>query len=198
MTKLECRILRELFATYNSEGCIGVEVGSFLGRSSWEISNSIPLGKLFCVDKWDNWKFSKTDDTDTIISKMIDPNNLTTPALGTPCSIELFLENTKECTNITTIQAFKPEHLADWDQPIDFLFLDAEHANPSDREWLDFWLPKIKSGGRLAGHDFYMGNSKLYPDIHLNIRHLQTLLNQRVKHTRSVTTNESSIWYFDI
>jgi predicted O-methyltransferase YrrM len=191
MTALECRILRDLFSSYNSEECIGVEVGSFLGRSSWEISKSIPLGKLFCVDKWDNWKFSKTYNATKTFSS-------TAPALGTPCSIELFLENTKECTNITTIQADAPKHLADWNQQIDFLFLDAEHANPSDREWLDFWLPKIKPGGRLAGHDFYMGNSTLFPDIHANIRYLQTLLNQRVKHTRSVTTNESSIWYFDI
>jgi len=190
MKESECRILRELFSPYNSAKCVGVEVGSFLGRSSWEISHSIPQGKLYCIDSWHNWKSTKIFNNHR--------NDLTIPPSGTPCSIKLFLENTKECTNITTIQAFKPEHLADWDQPIDFLFLDAEHANPSDREWLDFWLPKIKSGGRLAGHDFYMGNSKLYPDIHLNIRHLQTLLNQQVKHTRSVTTNESSIWYFDI
>ena len=198
MTETECVILRELFSPYNAEECVGVEVGSFLGRSSWEISNSIPLGKLYCIDKWDNWKFSKIYDTATIFSKKIYTNNLTTPKLGTPCSIELFLENTKECTNITTIQASKPEHLNDWNQQIDFLFLDAEHANPSDREWIDFWLPKIKPGGRLVGHDFYMGNSTLFPDIHLNIRYLQTRLNQRVKHTRTITTNQSSIWYFDI
>ena len=197
MTPSECRILRELFATYNSEECIGVEVGSFLGRSSWEISNSISLGKLYCIDKWDDWKHTHEVSAYPHIKKSY-PYSLLSPALGTPCSIDLFLENTKMCNNITTIKAYKPDQLADWDQQINFLFLDAAHANPSDREWIDFWLPKIKPGGKLVGHDFNIGNPSLFPDIHLNIRYLQTRLNQRVNHTRTVNTLDSSIWYFNI
>ena len=189
MTRTECMILRELFSPYNSENCVGVEVGSFLGRSSWEISNSISLGKLYCIDKWDDWVFIKEDK---------NYNNKVLPDSGTKGNLTNFLKNTRGCNNIITIQAACPNAIVDWNQQIDFLFLDAAHTNPSDREWIDYWLPKIKPGGILAGHDFDMSNTNRYPDIHANIRYLQTLLNKKVNITRTVTQTETSIWYFDI
>jgi len=188
MTEKECHILRELFTEYNSKTCIGVEIGSFLGRSSWEISHSIPLGKLYCVDKWNNWEVSEASYDNRYPNKPIN---------GTICSLDTFLQNTKDCINITTIQASDPTDMLNWNQQIDFLFLDAAHTNPSDKEWIDYWLPKIKSGGKIAGHDFNMGDLNRFPDVYMNIKFLQTILNQRVQLTRTAEYN-STIWYFDI
>jgi len=60
---------------------------------------------------------------------------------------ETFLKNTEDRKNIIAIQGSSPEVVQDWTKPIDFIFLDASHHNPSDRNNIDFWLPKIKPGG---------------------------------------------------
>jgi predicted O-methyltransferase YrrM len=199
MSHHECGVLRELFSKYNTASCVGVEIGSFLGRSSWEISHSIPLGKLYCMDAWNNWEFTRSVAVHKSKLRLaaVDTNYNGLPDIGTKCSLDEFLKNTKECTNITTIRAVKPSDIPDWDEPIDFLFLDAAHTNPSDKVWLDYWLPKIKPGGRLVGHDFNMNDLNRFPDVYMNIKYLQTVLNQRVKTTRTVDY-ESTIWYFDL
>jgi hypothetical protein len=37
---------------------------------------------------------------------------------------------------------------------LDFVYLDADHAYESIARDIDAWLPKVKSGGVIAGHDF--------------------------------------------
>ena len=180
----ECKLLGKIFSKYNKTDTIGVEIGSFLGRSAFEIANSISLGKLYCIDKWNEWEVGEP-------SRFSVPDNK--PVKGTRCSLETFLENTKECKNITPIKGFSPECVSDWSTKIDFVFLDALHRNPSDRRSIDFWLPKLKTGGMFAGHDYYPSYPNLYPDILENVKHIEELLG------KSVTfPNIGSIWWFDI
>ena len=40
------------------------------------------------------------------------------------------------------------------DASIDFLFIDGSHEYEDVKEDLRLWLPKVKSGGTLAGHDY--------------------------------------------
>ena len=40
------------------------------------------------------------------------------------------------------------------DEYFDFVFIDADHAYEHVREDIDDWLPKIKRGGMLSGHDY--------------------------------------------
>jgi predicted O-methyltransferase YrrM len=40
------------------------------------------------------------------------------------------------------------------DNSLDFAFIDANHSYESVKEDIELWLPKIKSGGILAGHDY--------------------------------------------
>lgn len=40
------------------------------------------------------------------------------------------------------------------DKSLDFVFLDADHHYESIRKDIDAWLPKVKRGGIIAGHDF--------------------------------------------
>lgn len=44
------------------------------------------------------------------------------------------------------------------DGSLDFVFIDADHAYESVCADIDAWLPKVRPGGTLAGHDYhYMG-----------------------------------------
>lgn len=44
------------------------------------------------------------------------------------------------------------------DASFDFAYIDARHDEPSVREDLQLWFPKVRPGGILAGHDFLDGD----------------------------------------
>ena len=167
----------KLLYKYNHPDCVGVEIGSLHGRSSYAISVAIHKGKLYCIDLW-NGLSHRTKNTDTIQPE-------------TKNTLELFLENTMDRNNIIPIQGSSPSIVKDWNDPIDFIFLDATHTNPNDRENIDFWLPKIKAGGMFLGHDLY--EDQRFPDVNLNVKYMENLLNKKV-----TTIPKTSIWYFEL
>jgi predicted O-methyltransferase YrrM len=42
------------------------------------------------------------------------------------------------------------------DESLDFIFIDADHSYESVLQDLTIWYPKLKQGGLLTGHDYYM------------------------------------------
>jgi predicted O-methyltransferase YrrM len=170
---------------YNHPDCVGVEVGCLHGRSSYAISVAIHKGTLYCIDLWNgddsyNSRFS---------NEMIAKHNF--PPKGSYNIKETFLKNTEDRKNIVAIQGSSPEIVKDWTKPIDFIFLDASHQNPSDRDNIDFWLPKIKPGGMFLGHDLY--EVRGFPDVNANVEYMEELLKQKV-----TIIPKTSIWYFTV
>ena len=43
---------------------------------------------------------------------------------------------------------------------LDFVFIDADHSYQGVKDDIGYWLPKVKKGGLLGGHDY---NNKNYP-----------------------------------
>lgn len=43
------------------------------------------------------------------------------------------------------------------DGSLDFVYIDADHSYEAVKQDIDVWLPKVKVGGVLGGHDFYPG-----------------------------------------
>ena len=174
-----------LLKKYNYSECVGVEVGCLHGRSSATIAKTIDKGKLYCIDLWDGRESYDPDyDDNMILLKHL-------PYKGLKNTLEIFLENTKDITNIIPIQGYSPECVSDWNKPIDFIFLDASHENPSDRNNIDFWLPKIKPGGMFLGHDYF--EDRIFPDVNTNVEYMEDLLKQKVN-----ILPKTSIWYFNI
>lgn len=138
-----------------------VEVGSFKGRSSYAWAASCkPNVRVFCLDRFDDYFYPD------------------------------FQENMKNFTNVTAIKCDVPYNMDGWvNQPIDIFFLDGLHTNPHDLHTLNYFLPLIKKGGILCGHDY---NSR-WPDVTTNVQLLESLLNKPV-------TNypKSSLWSFII
>lgn len=182
MLKTECEFLRTYFARYNNPDTIGVEVGCFLGRSSVEISQAINKGKLYCIDSWRGWEVTKGK----FFQDQYEPD------IGTKNTFDQFKENTKHCLNIETIQGQSPGCVWNtWKSPIDFLFLDASHCNPNDMNNIKFWLPFIKKGGTLSGHDYIPFKPHIWPDVIENVKWLEGELGTQVK-------KSDSIWYFQL
>jgi len=117
-----------------------IEVGSWKGRSASymavEIANSGKDIEFYCVDPWD-----KTDDRLHLF----------------PTLYQTFIDNMKPVEQyyfplkITSEEASKKFK----DKSLDFVFLDGSHEYEDVKSDILSWLPKVKSGGILAGHDFY-------------------------------------------
>jgi len=127
----------------SQDGSHVVEVGSWKGRSaafmSVEIINSNKKIKFDCVD---TWKGSIEHETYDVITeeKLYD----------------VFLSNIEPVKHIinpirmTSIEASKLYK----DNSLDFVFIDASHEYEDVKADILSWLPKVKIGGILAGHDY--------------------------------------------
>src|SRR5262249_35118208 len=117
-----------------------VEVGSLYGLSSWLWSKNAPsTARVVCIDPWkhEHWIDKVRDQFDTV-----------------DLSIEAFLENTADCSNIEGIQGYSPDCCKTWSTPIDLYFDDADHRNPGLARNIAFWSQHVKPGGIVAGHDY--------------------------------------------
>lgn len=129
-----------------------VEVGGWLGRSAAymavEIINSRKDVKFDVVDIWDT---SKHEDYVEIIKKYgCDP-------------YDQFLKNMKDVLHLV-----KPVRMLSLDaaktyadESLDFVYIDADHTYEALKEDIAAWLPKVKQGGVLGGHDY----SYVFPGV---------------------------------
>ena len=161
--------LYNLTKIYNRDSAIGVEIGSMHGRSAAIIAQAIHRGTLYCIDIWDNG-VNRSNLSDETLVKGSHPLN------GAINSLDYFLSNTSKYSNIKAIQGQSPHCVQWWSEAIDFVFLDASHTNPSDREIINFFLPFIRSGGSFMGHDYDLGQ---FPDVVENVHYLENLLGQK-------------------
>jgi len=126
-----------------------VEVGSFLGRSAAymavEIANSGKQIRFVCVDPF--------------------PGLLDGQHRVERCTPEAFRANMEkggvshlvELKVMTSVEA--ATHFADGE--CDFVFIDGAHDYENVRADITAWLPKVRYGGVLAGHDYGDG----WPDV---------------------------------
>jgi len=129
-----------------------VEVGSWKGRSSAclavEIANSGKEIDLYCVDTWEGSVEHKDYDN---INSLYD----------------VFIENMKPVEKyyfplkISSVDASKKFK----DKSLDFVFLDASHEYEDVKNDIIKWLPKVKPGGILAGHDYYVDGHDWFPGV---------------------------------
>ena len=125
------------------ENSVFVEVGCWKGRSSSnlavEIANSKKNITLYCVDTWKD---------DSVYNKFIQ-NMLPVEKHYFPLRI-----SSEEAS-----KKFK-------DKSLDFVFLDAAEEYEDVKKDLNNWMPKIKPGGVLAGHDYYPpGSHDWFPGV---------------------------------
>lgn len=120
-----------------------VEVGSWKGKSAAfmavEIINSGKKIKFDCVD---NWLGSPEHQGN---QEVID-NTL----------YNIFISNiepVRDYINIVRSDSVAASKLYE-DKSLDFVFIDADHTYESVKADIESWLPKIKNGGTIAGHDY--------------------------------------------
>jgi len=114
----------------------GAEIGVWRGEFS---EMFLKLGIfMFCVDAWEPYSgyydFQRKSTLDA--------------------SYEVAKETLSKY-NCKIIKAFSAEAAKQFaDEELDFVYIDANHTYEGLRDDLQLWVPKVRKGGMVAGHDF--------------------------------------------
>ncbi len=117
---------------------IGAEIGTAEGEYAETLCKANPTAKLYCVDPWEPYSdyrdYQKQETLDDLYGKAF--------ARLVPYNVELIKRFSADAARL-----FDNESL-------DFVYIDANHKYEFVVADIAAWLPKIKSGGVIAGHDY--------------------------------------------
>jgi len=121
-------------------GSVWVEVGSWAGRSLKAVSDALPRGcTLYSVDMFEGC-LGRTVQDHIQAKKML--LNL----------ISAITEEGRINIHFLDMSSVDAARMLE-DATCDVVFIDAKHDTPSVKSDIDAWLPKMKTGGLLCGHD---------------------------------------------
>jgi predicted O-methyltransferase YrrM len=113
---------------------IGAEIGVDSGWYSLSLCKGIPNLKLYCIDAW------------TMYADYRD--KMDAAKLGTINKLQKY-----DCK---LIDKFSMDAVKDFeDDSLDFVYIDANHELPYVLEDIIYWTRKVRTGGIVAGHDYY-------------------------------------------
>ena len=112
---------------------IAAEVGVYEGKFSRHLLQNTPGLLLYSIDAWTDMDGNAMEETLELCSSALD-----------------------EFGNGSVMKkALSEEAAADFeDGTFDFIYIDADHRYEPALRDMRLWLPKVKSGGVLAGHDY--------------------------------------------
>jgi hypothetical protein len=124
-----------------------IEIGSWKGKSAAflcvEIANSEKNIRFDCIDSWLGSKNEDYHQNDPYVKH------------GT--LYELFMSNMtplRPYFNPVRMESAKACNLYQ-DSSVDIIFIDSCHDYDCVKNDIQLWLPKVKKGGILAGHDYW-------------------------------------------
>lgn len=145
-----------------------VELGSYLGGSIVRICDKLnELNKMesTAVYAIDDWRFNNISKETTAWIKECHKEWFRSPDDNLNYKHLNFLENITKAGYLDKIIPLKKDSVLAAqcfnDNTIDFLFVDDDHSYPKTKQVLEAWLPKIKLGGFITGHDYSCDGVKL-------------------------------------
>lgn len=137
----------EILSRLNGE-VVGAEIGVFLGALSMRLLTN-PNITLYMVDSWttspDDGQYAKSGDFHANLTQEQQNQHFGNAVLNTA-----FAGDRAKILRKSSVDAAKDMP----DASLDFVFIDADHSYEGCRQDIEAWLPKLKSGGLLSGHDY--------------------------------------------
>lgn len=117
----------------------GAEIGTWAGEYAARLCETVPGLHLTCVDPW--MVYSEYRDPKN------DPDRMERTYLGAKERLSRF-----NCTilRMTSVEGARRVP----DGSLDFVYIDGNHAAKFVTQDLRAWVPKVRSGGIVAGHDY--------------------------------------------
>jgi predicted O-methyltransferase YrrM len=158
----------------------GAEIGVWKGQFTLKLLENLPdIKQYYCVDSWAHY-----DD----FLKILKP----TGEMATCNFDDIFIKYKKYVKKfehkiinlrMTSVEASKKVS----DNSLDFVFIDANHAYEYIKEDILAWMPKVKKGGLISGHDYSIDN-----EIHDGYG-VVTAVNELLK--SKFNLKEDKVWY---
>lgn len=127
----------------------GVEIGVEAGIFSEEICQANPQLTLYCIDPWRAYAGYIEHATQAELDR-------------------LYEESVKRLKhyNCKIVRKFSEEAHKDFpDESLDFVYIDGNHEFLHVAQDLVNWIPKVRKGGIVAGHDFRRNSKKYINDV---------------------------------
>lgn len=138
----DSRALEVITQKVLTQDVVVVEVGSWKGMSTSVIAKTVkPFnGKVFAVDHWQGNEgvpeHEKAKGKDIFLTFRHNIKTLGVSEVIYPLVMD----------SNTAVSIFK-------DESLDMVFIDADHRYSFVKKDIEMWLPKVKQGGIIAGHD---------------------------------------------
>lgn len=128
-----------------------VELGTWLGASAIGMARLVRRwgGTVTCVDTWGG---------DLDATGGAPPNRQ--PVMLWSCARAMVAAGVG--ATVRLIPALTSEAAHYWHEPIDCLYVDADHSYAGTLADLDAWMPHVRPGGLVMGDDY---GSSLYPGV---------------------------------
>ena len=128
-----------------------VELGTWRGASAIALARLVRTwgGTLTCIDTWTGAVNGHKAGTVSGAPKMLLECATNLVAAGVAPVVRLIPSRTDAAA-------------AAWSDPIDFLYVDADHSEASCRADLACWWPHLRVGGLIAGDDY---DNPMYPGV---------------------------------
>ena len=136
--------LVSLINDINITGKTICEVGCYLGVSTETFLKFSPQ-KMYCVDIWG--LDSTYIDTDWTNNKISDVEATFRQMASEYSNVEIIKDYSNNAANLIP------------DDSLDLVYLDARHNTNDVLNDVKTWIPKVKQGGYLAGHDINLGGT---------------------------------------
>lgn len=119
----------------------GAEVGACFGRYSEILCQNIPDLKLFAIDNWNNKNNTRRERTLGLSGEAVTREKLA------PYHATILKKNSLDAAKDIV------------DESLDFVFIDADHQYQAVKDDIHVWVKKVKRGGIISGHDYYIFGS---------------------------------------
>jgi len=127
------------------KGSVGAEIGVMHGVFSRDILDIVQPKTLYLVDHWTS--FREGGNSDEVRNSQ--DTNLHVAMCNVVSEVAQGVVRPL-CTTSELAAPMIPDESLDW------VYIDADHSYKNCRKDLDLWVPKVKHGGIIAGHDFYV------------------------------------------
>ena len=134
---------------------VGAEVGVFRGRNAGRLLAGLPgLERLYCVDTWESCEEYQrvrrgSEDREAYV---LDFDEIfacykTAVAPYGERAVALRMSSEEAAQQVP-------------DESLDFVFIDANHAYEYVKQDIELWMPKLRPGGLVSGHDYENDTTK--------------------------------------
>jgi predicted O-methyltransferase YrrM len=162
---------------FGDKPVIGVEVGTSAGKNAVEILNEWKeITKLYCVDSYPTYAdFREIAAQKTMLF----------------CAINSFRNEPKANliieSSVVASKKFPDGHF-------DFVYIDANHSYSYVKEDITAWLPKVKKGGIIGGHDLDWKDTEAEEEYAV-LKAVEEMFPDKFHHNPTLFTRESPSSY---